>query len=429
MSLVVIGVKQDVLDNDIRESIVVTTNDAPKHLIDLCGNLDISEAIILSTCLRTEVYAVLDRFHPGVSEIEAWFAKISNIDLDTISNARFIYFDDDAIRHLFEVAAGLDSFVLGEGEVLTQVRKAGEISAKEGMSGPILKQLFKHAIEVGKRIRTETKISNGVTSVASASLSLLNEHVKSLSEKEILIVGAGQMGESIASNLSKKRESRKVTISNRSRLKGTNVANRYGFDYMNWANMKKEFNKFDVVFVTTAALEPVITLEMLKSGNSSKSGGLGESEGSRVRCFVDLGVPKNVSSEVGLLENVQVFDMENLKSYVDNNRLRKNAEVDKASKIISEEVKRFKGEVAARGAAPLVASLRSKGDQIRLSTLNKYDSKLRSMNEDERDLVEKITSQIVATLLHEPSVKLKETSGSSKGERLKEAVRVLFDLA
>ena len=107
----------------------------------------------------------------------------------------------------------------------------------------------------------------------------------------------------------------------------------------------------------------------------------------------------------------------------------KNGEVDKASKIISEEVIRFKGEVTARGAAPLVASLRSKGDQIRLSTLKKYDSKLRSMNQDERDLVEKITSQIVATLLHEPSVVLKETSGSTKGERLKEAVRVLFDLA
>ncbi len=244
MAVVAVGINERDVSLDVFEQIAISEHDLPKALQVLCDSEHISEAIVLSTCLRTEVYAVVERFHDGLADIEGFFRSRSNAlgtEGPALSELLSCWIDEAAVSHLFEVAAGIDSPVLGEGEVLRQVRTAAELARHEHSAGRILLPLFHHAVEAGKRVRTETAISQGTTSIAHAAVALAAEHLEGgLVGRSVLVVGAGEMGAGFSKALAQQPAPARLIVANRSVARAAAVAERSGAEAVGLSQLDEE---------------------------------------------------------------------------------------------------------------------------------------------------------------------------------------------
>ncbi len=399
----------------------------PKALGMLRDRANLSEAVVLSTCLRTEVYAVVERFHDGVAELQEFFAAIAGTTVDVLADHLITRFDDDVSDHLFSVASGLDSAVLGESEVLGQVRRAWERAQHERASGPVLGTMFRHAVETGKRVRSETAISRGITSLSHGAVALAaDRRVGGLAGARILVVGAGEMGdgvlraitthdpvELVVANRTAKRATELVAalpdeLSSRSRVIGLKA-------------LPEALLTADVVFTSVGTTHPIVETPVLAAAVADRS-----PEDSLL--VVDLGVPRNVEPAAASIDGVTLLDMDALRSAVEAALSGRQGEVAHAREIVSDELERYRVAARARGAAPVVSALRSRAEAVRRAELDRYRSKLADLNEEQWEQVEAVTRSTVAKLLHDPTVALKDAAGTPRGERLVEALRALFDL-
>ena len=419
MSVVVVGLNHRTVPLDLLERMTIPASRLPKALADLTSREHINEAVVLSTCNRIEVYVFAEKFHGAYQDIRNFFAEVSHVAPEEFSDHLTSLYDGDAARHLFSVASGLDSAVLGEHEILGQVRKSWETASTEGAVGPVLNTLFRHSLEVGKRVRTETAISRNITSVSQAAVAMATERLGGLEGRQVLIVGAGEMGEGLARALHGGGVAG-IRVANRTWDRAVEVAGRLGGEPVRLDDLPHHLAEVDVLLTSTGA-----SAAILEHGDLASV--VGERHG-RELLVVDIAVPRDVDPTAGEIEGVTLLDMDDLREFADVGIRERPREVTAVHAILDVELDRYVDESTARSVAPLVASLRARGDLVRSGELQRLAARLGDLDDRQRDAVEALAAGIVGKLLHEPTVRLKDATGTARGERLAEALRDLFDL-
>ncbi|MGH9092750.1 MAG: glutamyl-tRNA reductase [Acidimicrobiales bacterium] len=427
MSVLVVGLEHRQVPLDLLERVTVGEAELAKVLGALRDSANLQESVVVSTCLRTEVYAVVDRFHDAVHEIEAVLADRAGVDVAVVEAHAAVRFDEDVARHLFSVASGLESAVLGEGEVLGQVRRAWERAQDERVSGPVLSELFRHAVRTGKRVRSETAIARGTTSFSHAAVELAEaQRGGGLVGASAAVVGAGEMGSGVLVAL--------VSLPPQRRPAELVLVNRTGERAEALVRSLPEGAAVRVA--DPGDLDRVVAgADLLVTAVEAEAHGIGAAQlapagtrADRPLLVVDLGMPRNVDPAVATLPGVTVLDMDHLASAVARAVAERRGEVDRAEVIVADEVARHRAAARARGAAPVVSALRARLEEIRAAELARARGQVGGLSDGEWAQVDAATRAALAKLLHEPTVLLKETAGTPRGERLVEALRLLFDL-
>lgn len=418
MSIVVIGVNHRTGPIDLLERVSLQGEALGKAVTGLVGRANIREAVVLSTCNRTEVYAVAERFHGAYADIRDWFCELGGLAPDDIHAHLYSQHDEAAVGHLFEVASGLDSAVLGESEILGQVRAAWETAQAEGGAKATLNLLFRHAVETGKRARTETSIGKHTASVSHAAVEMATERLGSLAGRRVLVVGAGEMGEGVAVALVG-AGANDIVVTNRTEARAMQLAQRVGGTIVPLAELGDALRTADVLLTCTGAGTVVVDHALVASARAGVT---------RPLLVIDIAVPRDVAADIVSAGDVTLFNLDHLRDWAARGLALRAAEVDRVREIVGEEVERFVIEVTARQAAPLVAQLHEKGEAVRQAELERFANRLGNLEPAQRDTVEAISRGIVAKLLHQVSVRLKDDAGTPQGERNAAAVRELFDL-
>jgi glutamyl-tRNA reductase len=423
VSVVVIGLEHNQAPLSLLEAAAVADADLHKLLSTLSHRRNLQETVVLSTCLRTEVYAVVDRFHDAVAEIYEVLSDHSGLSTEELTAHAVIRFDDDVTSHIFSVTAGLESAVTGESEVVGQVRHAFEKAQEEGTCGPVLSALFRHALQTGKRVRTETGIGKGTTSFAYAAVTVAQgEDGSGLRDKRVVVVGAGDMGLGVCralTELAPEEAPAQVVVVNRSLQRAKDLvrdtAGTVPVRAASLSDVKAELTEADVVLAAVAAEAHVLRVDDFSAVSQDMF-------------VIDLGVPRNVDPLVGSMRTVTLLDMDTLSESVARALGDRAEEAVAARAIVAAEVDRFRTASRQRGAAPIIASLRARLESLRVAELEKHRAQLADLDEAEWEQVDAATRAALAKMLHEPTMLLKETAGTPRGERLVEALRILFDL-
>lgn len=419
MSVVIVGLNHRTVPLPVLERMTVTSSRLPKALHDLRGRRHLAEAVLLSTCARTEIYVVADKFHGALQSVRDFLAEQSFTAPEEFGDHLYDFYEDAAVQHLFRVGSGLDSAVLGEGEILGQVGRAAETARAEGTCGAVLSSLFRHAVLVGKRARSETAISRGVTSVSQAAVALAERTLGSLAGRSVLVLGAGDTGEGMAQALAENGGAT-VRVANRTARKAAEVAHRVGGTPVAVGDLALHLAEVDVLLTSTSSDDHVLTVDDLEAVMAERGG--------RPLLVVDVAVPRDVDPVAATIDGVTLLDMSDITAFARIGRDARVAEVRSVEHIVRDEVARYRAATVSREVAPLVASLHERAETLRLAELDRFRTRLSALDVKERAAVEALTRGIVAKLLHEPTVGLKDAAGTAAGERLSDAVRSLFDL-
>lgn len=418
MSVVVIGVNHRTAPLSFIERVTIAPDDLAKAVAGLARRDHVREVAVLSTCHRTEVYAVTERFHPAYSEISDFLCRAGDITAGELHPYLYSQHDDAAARHLFEVAAGLQSAVLGESEILGQVRAAWQLAQDEGTLRARLDLLFRHALRAGKRARSETAIGRGTASISHAAVEMVTDRLGDLADRRVLVVGAGEMGIGVARALHRAGVAG-IAVANRTPERGHALAATVDGQAFGLGQLDTVLSGVDVVVACTASGESVVTARDLERAVT----------GGRSLLVVDIAVPRSVETSARAVPGVTVLDLDDLRDWADRGLALRASEVDRVRAIVEEEVEHFGLEAAARQAAPLVAQLHARAEAIRLGEVDRYARRLADLGDGDRATVEALTRNIVAKLLHEPSSRLRHGAGTPQGERNAAAVVDLFDLS
>ncbi len=417
MSVIVVGLHQHQAALDVLERAAVPEEALGKTLTALRERANLSEVVILSTCLRTEIYAVVERFHEGVTGLQEFLAARVGTSVDVLADDLMVQFDDAVTVHLFEVAAGMRSAVLGESEVLGQVRRAIDRAEAERVAGPVLGGLFRRAVQTGRKVRTSTAIARGSTSLSHVAVELATQRLGgSLAQRRVVVVGAGEMGDGIISALDGRGAD--VTVVNRTARRAQELAGRVGGIGYGLSELRRALQGAEALLVSIASPTPVVDADTLGRAGLT---------GSRL-VVVDLGMPRNVAPAVGSSDGVELLDMDDLRAHAELAMAGRQAEIEGAQEIVRQEVDRYRTEVRARGAAPIVSALRGRLDDVRAGELERLRARRPELGPGQWEAVDAVTRDVLAKVLHQPTMALKEAAGTPRGERLVEALRTLFDL-
>ncbi|KAM4087271.1 hypothetical protein ACJW30_10G165600 [Castanea mollissima] len=412
-SIVVIGLSVHTTPVEMREKLAIPEAEWPRAIGELCSLNHIEEAAVLSTCNRMEIYVVALSQHRGVKEVTEWMSKTSGIPVSELCEHRFLLYNKDATHHIFEVSAGLDSLVLGEGQILAQVKQVVKVGQGVVGFGRNISGLFKHAITVGKRVRTETNIAAGAVSVSSAAveLALMKLPEYSNATAKMLVIGAGKMGKLVIKHLAAKGCTKMVVVNRteervaaiREELKGVEII------YKPLTEMLTCAAESDVVFTSTASETPLFLKEHVKDlpPVSPEVGGL--------RLFVDISVPRNVGSCVTDIETAQVYNVDDLKEVVAANKEDRLQKAMEAQAIIAEESKQFEAWRDSLETVPTIKKLRAYAERIRAAELEKCLSKMGDdISKKTKRAVEDLSKGIVNRLLHGPMQHLRCDGSDSR---------------
>jgi glutamyl-tRNA reductase len=412
MRLALVGISHHRAPVELRERVAVDLDGAGALARELAVEC---ESVVLSTCNRTEVYlaagdgggldrratdALLDLAAPHGGELAPLLYRLA---------------DESAALHLFRVAAGLDSLVPGEGEILGQVRQAYEA----GSTGPLLDRLFRTALHAGGRARAETAIAESPSSVPAAAAALAQQVFEDLTGRRAVIVGAGNMGELIARNLVS-RGAEVVAVVNRGEDRGVELAKRLGARALPLDELASILYEADVVVSSTASPGFVLLADEVGAAVRDRRG--------RPLLFVDLAVPRDVDPALGSLDGCFVYDIDDLEAVVEASLAGRRAEAVRAERVVAGEAERFREWQSSLAVVPAIASLRALAEEIRSHELERSRARLGRLAESDRRLVESVTAQIVNKLLHEPTVRMKEAAVTADGVVYAEVVRHLFGL-
>jgi glutamyl-tRNA reductase len=419
VSVVVIGLNHRSTPLDLLERMTIGDAALPKALHDLISRDDVSEAVVLSTCNRTEVYAVAERFHGAYQDIRDFLAEVAFLAPEDFSDHLYVHYDAPAVAHLFGVTAGLDSAVLGESEIIGQVKVAWERARAEGAAGPALNLLFRHALEAGKRARTDTAIARHITSVSQAAVSLAAQRLDGLAGRKVLVLGAGEMGEAMALGLAKAGAA-ELRLANRTWERAVELAQRTGGQPVRLLDVPATLAEVDVLLSSTGAAAPLLEVDDIADIVAARQGA--------PLLIVDIAVPRDIDPAVGALEGVTLLDMDDLRAFADAGTAARKREVAAVQSLLDEELERYLGATSAREVAPMIVALRERAEEVRQAELDRYRSRLDGLDEQQLDAIERLTRGIIGKLLHDPSIALKEAAGSPRGERLVSSLRDLFAL-
>jgi glutamyl-tRNA reductase len=399
MRLVLVGTSHRVAPVEVREQVALGREQAAELARRLAG--EDAEAVCLSTCNRTELY--LAHADPEIAEARAEAILGGTAELYRLG-------DEAAALHLFRVAAGLDSLVPGEGEILGQVRTAYE----GGETGPVLDRVFRQALHVGKKVRAETAIAESPSSVSSAAAALAQQVFGDLRDCRVLLVGAGEVGELAARSLAGRGASI-AWVASRTLESARALAGRYKAEAVELQDLRRRLAEADIVVSSTSAPEFVLGPDHVPARRG------------RPLFVIDLAVPRDVEPGVGELDDCYLYDIDDLEAVVSESLSGRRREAARAESIVVEEADRFRDWQASLDVVPAIASLRDRAERIRSGELAKAESRLGGLSDSERQTVESLTTQIVNKLLHLPIVRLKQAA-ATEGAGYVEVARHLFGL-
>ncbi|MDQ1480995.1 MAG: glutamyl-tRNA reductase, partial [Actinomycetota bacterium] len=359
MSLIVVGLNHRTAPVTLLERMAVPEERLAKVLHDLVAREHLLEVVVLSTCNRIEVYARCTHFHPAVGDVSAFLADYSGADSDEFADLLYTYYDDAAVAHLFSVAAGLDSMIVGESEILGQVREAWQAAVREG-TAPQLAGLFRHAVESGKRVRTETGIGRHPVSIPSAAVSVAAEHLGTFEGAKVLVIGAGQMATGLASTL-RSRGVEHVWIANRTLERAQQAAERIGAQAIPLNEIADTLVDADVMLSSTASTQVLVERATVEMVMACRDG--------RPLLVVDVALPRDIDPGVGEVNDVTLLDLDDLKDYARRSAEKRRGELGKVRDILAAEIERYRAVRSSREVAPLVTSLHDLGEDVRVREL------------------------------------------------------------
>jgi glutamyl-tRNA reductase len=418
MNLVFVGWDHRAAPLDLRERLAFTPEKTREALEGLFAEHILSEGAIVSTCNRAEIYGISSR-EDGLDALAGFFSRFHRVDDALLRQTALSGHGDATSRHLFRVAAGLDSMVLGEAQILGQIREAHRLATAAGTVRTVTNRLFMSALECGKRVRSETALGQKPTSVAGLALALAGRIFESLKGRKVLLIGAGETAELTARLLADDGVS-EILVANRSYEKGEALAVAIRGRAVRWEDRARAAAGVDLVLSATNATEPVLTAGALRTAlyGAPRRGPL---------LVLDLAVPRDVEPEVGKLSDVYRYDLDGLQEMAAANTRSRADEVPHAEAIVEESVRKFQEWWGGLLQGDVVRGLRERLESIRRAELEKYAGKLGALGASERAAVERLTETLVAHILHDPTVGLKEGDGSERLERAA-AVRALFRL-
>ena len=416
MSVLVVGLNYKSAPISLLERMAVAAEHLPKALKSLRDREHVLEAVVLSTCNRVEVYAHVTRFHGGVADVRNFFADWSGLPPEDFVDATYDHFDDRAAAHLFAVTSGLESMVVGERQIHLQVKAAFKTAEEEQAAGRVLSNLFRQAINVGRRTRVETGISDGGASMVDVGLDAAAQVLGDLRGRTVFVVGAGKMGGMAAGRV--RGSADRILIANRSADKAHRLAERVDGTVLDFSNLSQGLAEADLVLTSTGAPIPVIDADLVAEAMRGRDG--------RPLVLVDLAVPRDVDPGCGALEGVTVLDVDAIRSVTDVGRT--GDEVAKARALVEEAAERFAAWRRSERVEPTIAALRARAETVRTAELDRYAARLGELDERQRAALDALTKGIVNTLLHEPSVRLKSITDERGDDTHAAAVRDLFDL-
>lgn len=420
MNITVVGLSHKTAPVDIREKLSIQEAKLEEALAHLRSYPHIEEVAVISTCNRLEIYAVVTDTEKGVVEITQFLSETGHIPLATLRRYLFTLLHEDAVRHLMRVAAGLESLVLGEGQILAQVRTTHKLGQKYQGIGRLLDRLFKQAITAGRRVRTETEIGTGAVSISSAAVELVHTKVTLASQKTV-IIGAGKMACLLVKHLLAKGAT-DITIVNRSQRRSQELASQFPQAELTLRPLDEMFAAIaeaDIAFTSTGATEPILTQSNLLPC-------LGDRKSLMV---VDISVPRNVAADVHDMEQVQAFNVDDLKAVVAQNQASRRKMAQAAESLLEEEVAAFDLWWRSLDTVPTISSLRNKVEDIREQELEKALSRLGTeFAEKHQEVIEALTRGIVNKILHEPMVQLRAQQDIEARKQCLRSLKMLFDL-
>jgi glutamyl-tRNA reductase len=416
VKLALAGVSHHTASLELRERVAIDPEAAAAFARELVGADGAGhEAVVLSTCNRTELYLASDDDDGLAGLADRALLSLAGADAEALAPVAYRLADESAALHLFRVAAGLDSLVPGEGEILGQVRDAFEA----GATGPLLDRTFRMALHAGRRARIETAIGESPASVPSAAAALAQQVFEGLESRHVVLVGAGRTSELTARNL-RSRGATIAAVVNRTADRADRLASALGARSVALEDIAEVIADADVVVSSTSAPGFVLTSDVLAAALRARRG--------RPVLFVDLAVPRDVDPSLASIDGCFVYDIDDLEAVVSASLQGRRAEAVRAERIVAAEAERFRAWQASLAVVPAIASLRALAEEIRASELARVEARLGRLPESERAVVDTVTSQVVNKLLHLPTVRMKEAAVTPDGLVYADVVRHLFGL-
>ncbi|SJZ66786.1 glutamyl-tRNA reductase [Selenihalanaerobacter shriftii] len=419
MTIVTMGLNHKTAPVEIREQISFTSKEKDAALERIDEDDEIEEGIILATCNRTEVYVVSLKKEVGIKFILNLLSEFSSLSKEELEEYMYYYFDLGAVTHLYRVASGLDSMVLGEAQILGQVKDAFNLAREKETISTILHQLFTDSLKVGKRARHETAINDNAASVSYAAVELANKIFGTLDEEVVLILGAGEMSKLTLKSLVDHGVD-KVVVANRTFSKAVNLAEQFNGQAIKWEEVDNWFNKVDIVISSTGAPHYIVNYDMVKDILIKRN--------DKPLFFIDIAVPRDIDPNIHQIENVYAYNIDDLESVVNANLKKSEACVSSVKEIIEEEVKDFNTWRNSRDVVPIIKSLRKQAEQIRQKELERALAKIDGIDEEDKNIIKGLTYKIINKLLHKPTVQVKEFANIENGQLYLQAVNKLFGL-
>jgi glutamyl-tRNA reductase len=416
----VVGLNHASAPFDLLERVHVGNELQEKLLAELTAEPGIDETVVLATCQRTEIYIAAEWYHPAVDKVQGALASIAGVGADEINHHGFAYHGDQALLHLFRVAAGLDSPVIGENEVLGQLRAAASVARAAGAMGSELGAAFRKAVSVARRARTALAVGSTAPrpSIATAAVAMASELLADPAHARVAVLGRGDVASDVLDALVSDQPSREIVQFNRSTTKPQRVRARVtGYDL---ATLPDHLADFDAVFCCTSAEEAIVTEPLVLTALARRD--------ARRLLLVDLAVPRDVAPTVREIEDVTLLDVRDVSRFAGERFAPPAKVIAAADAVVVQGVDEYLAATTGRTVAPLVTALRAKVEDARVAELQRAKAFVASLTDEQRVALDALTKGLMAKVLHDPTVRLKDAAGSEAGERLASSLRHLFDL-
>ena len=419
MHLLVLGTSHHTTSVDFRERVDFSRRGVPQALGALIAQVEVSEVVVLSTCNRSEIYVACEDPSRTHHSLVKFLSDFHSVPRDLLISHLYELTDIDAARHLFRVAAGLDSLVVGEPQILGQVKDAYSLASDQHLTAAVLNQLFHHSFAVGKRVRSETGLSDGAMSVSYASVLLARKIFGNLKDLSVLIIGAGEMAELTATHL-RSQQVHRISVASRTDSHAEALVERIGGVKIPWTGLQAELVSADIIVTATGSASPLLTYSQIVEVIRARR--------NKPLFIIDIAVPRDVETEIGQIEQVFLYNIDDLRLVVSENITKRRAEVERAEIMVSEAVEKFMTWLGSRGAIPTVVALRQRFETIRRAELERLSLKLSPLSPTTRKQVDEITRLLVEKLLLAPTEQLKAISNPEAAEIHSDVMNRLFRL-
>jgi glutamyl-tRNA reductase len=418
MEIVLVGLNHRTAPVEVRERVSFTAEQSRKAAEELRSRGILQETLVLSTCNRSEIYGVPpETSHECAPGLSSFLSEFHSVRAEVLGVSLYHHYDREAVRHLFRVSAGLDSMLLGETEILGQVREAYRYAHEYGATGPVLNRLFQGALEVGKRVRSETELGSRPMSVASAGVKLAERIFGKMKERTALVLGAGTTSEQVMNQL-RDRGIARLLIMNRSHERAEELSGRFGGKVVGWGEWDAALRVADVVVSSVASQEPVLRREILQAAMSAR--------GNRALFLMDLGLPRNIEASAAELYNTYVYNMDDLTEIVEQNRHARESEIPRAETIVDEHVGKFLSWQASVELVGLVDALRARLREERAAFIHARMDSMNHLSAAERERLESMMDELLDKLLLKPAERLRGEKELRRKIQNVEALRDLF---